>query len=92
MKIRVIDFFSGCGGTSAGLQAAGMEILAGIDSDTDAGKTFKLNFPKAEFINKDIAKLASPSLSHLIPKKRNFPLLFSACVCMQLWPGRGAPH
>ena len=83
MKIRVVDFFSGCGGTSAGLQAAGMEILAGIDFDADAGETFKLNFPKAIFINKDITKLYSPSLSHIIPKNRNFPLLFSACTPCQ---------
>ncbi len=83
MKIRVVDFFSGCGGTSAGLQAAGMEIVAGIDIDADAGETFKLNFPKADFINKDITKLFSPSLRHIIPKNRNFPLLFSACAPCQ---------
>ena len=83
MKIRVVDFFCGCGGTSAGLQAAGMKILAGIDFDVDAGDTFKLNFPQAEFINKDITELYSPGISHLIPKKRKFPLLFSACAPCQ---------
>ena len=30
-RIRVADFFCGCGGTSAGLQAAGMEIVFGLD-------------------------------------------------------------
>ena len=30
---NVIDFFCGCGGTSAGLRAAGMKIIAGIDYD-----------------------------------------------------------
>ena len=83
MKIHVIDFFCGCRGTSAGLEASGMEILAGIDFDADAGETFKLNFPKAVFINKDITKLYAPSLRHLIPKKRNYPLLFSVCAPCQ---------
>ena len=30
---RVFDFFSGCGGTSAGLKASGMEIAVGVDDD-----------------------------------------------------------
>ena len=82
-KIRVVDFFCSCGGTSAGLEASGMKILAGIDCDAEAGKTFKLNFPKAEFINKDITKLYAPALKHLIPKNRQFRLLFSACAPCQ---------
>lgn len=82
-KIRVVDFFSGCGGTSAGLKSAGMDIIAGIDFNSDAGETFKHNFPEAEFLNKDITKLFSPSLNHLIPRDRNFPLLFSACAPCQ---------
>ena len=82
-KIRVVDFFCGCGGTSKGLEQAGMSILAGIDCDSNAGATFKLNFPKAEFLNEDISKLYSSSLKHLLPVKRNFPLLFSACAPCQ---------
>ncbi len=82
-KIRVVDFFCGCGGTSKGLEQAGMIVLAGIDCDSNAGATFQLNFPKAKFLNEDISKLYSPSLKHLIPEKRNFPLLFSACAPCQ---------
>ena len=83
MAIKVVDFFSGCGGTSAGLQAAGMEILVGIDIDQDASETFRKNFPKADFIQKDIRKLYSSALSQLIPSDRKFPLLFSACAPCQ---------
>ena len=38
---NVIDFFCGCGGTSAGLRAAGMNIVAGIDYDEKAIKTYQ---------------------------------------------------
>ena len=55
--IKAVDFFCGCGGTSAGLRRAGIKILAGIDFDPDAGKTFKINFPEAKFFLEDIRNL-----------------------------------
>ena len=58
--LHVIDFFCGCGGTSAGLRAAGMKVLAGIDYDEKAIKTYQKNFPEAICIQKDI-KLISES-------------------------------
>jgi predicted RNA methylase len=38
-KPRVLDLFAGCGGLSLGLQRAGFEILAGLDSDPRAIST-----------------------------------------------------
>jgi DNA (cytosine-5)-methyltransferase 1 len=43
-KPRVIDLFAGCGGLSLGLQRAGFEILAGLDSDPHAARSHALNF------------------------------------------------
>lgn len=50
----VIDFFSGCGGTSAGLRDAGMRIAAAVDFDAAAAATYRANFPDAEFHETDI--------------------------------------
>jgi DNA (cytosine-5)-methyltransferase 1 len=41
---RVLDLFAGCGGLSLGLQRAGFEILAGLDSDPHAAASHALNF------------------------------------------------
>ena len=82
-KIRVVDFFCGCGGTSAGLRASGMTILAGIDCDSEAGKTFRMNFPRATYIDADIAKLRASALDDVVPYRRDFPILFSACAPCQ---------
>jgi DNA (cytosine-5)-methyltransferase 1 len=41
---RVLDLFAGCGGLSLGLQRAGFEILAGLDSDPHASASHALNF------------------------------------------------
>lgn len=83
MKIKVVDFFSGCGGSSAGFRESGMEILAGIDIDKDSERTFTYNFPKSHFICNDIRKIKATSLDPIIGKHRNYPLLFCACAPCQ---------
>jgi len=78
----VIDFFCSCGGTSAGLRDAGMEIIAGIDIDSVALKTFERNFPEASVINEDIRNLDPYDI-----QSRLFgldgPVVFSACAPCQ---------
>ena len=53
-SIRVYDFFSGCGGTSAGFRQAGIEHALAVDSCPDAIGTFRKNFPGASLINEPI--------------------------------------
>lgn len=77
----VIDFFSGCGGTSAGLRDAGMKIAAAVDFDSAASATYRANFPEAEFHEVDIRKLAHDAFDHLVPN--DAPLVFSACAPCQ---------
>ena len=81
--IDVADFFCGCGGTSAGLRNAGLNILVGIDNDFDSGTTFAKNFPEATFILQDIQLLQPYDLYCYFPKMRSRPLLFSACAPCQ---------
>lgn len=50
-----VDLFSGCGGLSAGLRAAGFRILAGLDIEPHAMDTFRLNFPEAYAAECDLA-------------------------------------
>lgn len=83
MNIKVFDFFSGCGGTSAGLQAAGMEIAFGLDIDPDAAATFRANFPKAVFLQTDLTRLRADRLRPLIGVQRRCPILFCCCAPCQ---------
>lgn len=84
-KIKVYDFFSGCGGTSAGLRDAGMEIKLGIDFDGYAQKTFRRNFPEADFICKDINDIKPEDLEPYIEKnpERKHKILFTGCAPCQ---------
>ena len=52
--IRVYDFFSGCGGTSAGFRQAGIRHALAIDSCPDAMRTFQKNFQSASVISESI--------------------------------------
>ena len=82
-SIQVVDFFSGCGGTSEGLRQAGMNIVAAIDQDLNAAATFESNFPEAHFIPRDIRQVQPADLKpHLGPRPEQ-PLLFSACAPCQ---------
>jgi DNA (cytosine-5)-methyltransferase 1 len=79
----VWDFFSGCGGTSAGFRQAGMTIALGVDNDREAGATFRRNFPKAIFLEKDIREVSAPCLDRLREAFGGAALVLAACAPCQ---------
>lgn len=81
--LRGVDFFCGCGGTSAGLRKAGISVLAGIDVDAEAGATFQRNFPEAKFLLQDIQSLTVEDLDQVLGLSAEEPLIFSACAPCQ---------
>ena len=81
--IRVFDFFSGCGGTSAGMAGAGMEIVLAIDNDKEASRTFQANFPATRVLVADIRRLPTRSLDSAVLSSDGHPILFSACAPCQ---------
>jgi DNA (cytosine-5)-methyltransferase 1 len=80
--MRVFDFFSGCGGTSSGFAAAGLNIAFALDIDKDATDTFRTNFPKATVLNKDIRKADTKILEPLLAD-RGDQILFCGCAPCQ---------
>ncbi len=83
LHVDVVDFFSGCGGTSAGLEQAGMRILLGIDKDEDAAATYCENFPEAAFVCRDIRQVFTWELERYLSRAREQPVLFTACAPCQ---------
>lgn len=83
--LKVIDFFSGCGGVSEGLRQAGMDIAIGLDFDKKAAETYQANFPEASFFNGDIRELDEKELAQELKKKNKNkgPLLLVACAPCQ---------
>ncbi len=81
--IEAVDFFCGCGGTSAGLRAAGIRILAGLDMDREAAATYRANFPEAAFIERDIKQVDPADVSAAVDRDPGSRLLLSACAPCQ---------
>jgi DNA (cytosine-5)-methyltransferase 1 len=55
-KPTFIDLFSGCGGLSAGFVDAGYDLVAGVDNDQAALKTFGKNFGAKKALLADLSK------------------------------------
>ena len=83
LKVKVFDFFSGCGGASRGFQEAGMDVVFALDQDEDAKQTFKQNFPSAIFHVGDIRNVNEDSVYELVDQERPHPILFCGCAPCQ---------
>jgi len=62
VKPKAIDLFAGPGGLSLGLKEAGFEVIAAVELDSDAGKTYRNNIGNHTEI-RDITKF-KPKLLH----------------------------
>jgi DNA (cytosine-5)-methyltransferase 1 len=59
---RAIDLFSGCGGLTLGLKQAGFDVLAAVELDATAIKTYKANHKNVTIKHIDIRKLSAAGL------------------------------
>jgi len=85
-KLKAIDFFSGAGGLTHGLKAAGIDVVAGIDNDGICKETFELNNEGAVFLEKDITKYQPSELERELKIKRNDnSMIFAGCAPCQFW-------
>lgn len=82
-KIKAIDFFCGCGGTSLGLQKAGIEVLRGIDFDPTCQEVYDVNIGPNKFLNSDITKLNPQDVFQDLKISKKDKILFSACAPCQ---------
>lgn len=85
-KIKVFDFFSGCGGTSEGLREAGMDIVLALDNNKEALKTFEKNIkPECGTISDDITFVETERIRTIVNKYRNCgnKILFCGCAPCQ---------
>ncbi|MFI5251706.1 MAG: DNA cytosine methyltransferase [Bacteroidota bacterium] len=79
-KYYAVDLFSGCGGLSQGLCEAGFKVLAAIEIDQNASFCYKLNHEKTKIINRDIRKVTSTEIKHIMGT-RSIDLLAACPPC-----------
>ena len=67
-----VDLFAGAGGTSQGLRDAGFTVVAAVESDKAAARTFAANHPDTDLLAQDIRRVSAPAFAKRlgIPPKR----------------------
>jgi len=84
--LKAVDFFCGAGGMSCGFSQSGIEILAGIDIESQFKETYLANHAKSKFINRDIIKYQPIELQNEIKiSKFDDKLIFIGCSPCQYW-------
>lgn len=61
MQLKALDLFCGGGGSSLGAEAAGVEIICGVDAWDIASKTYQSNFPRAAARNLILTEDTTPA-------------------------------
>lgn len=70
-KYKAIDFFCGGGGMTCGLRQAGIDVIAGVDFDKDAKKTYEYNNEGSKFVMADINVLPENYFEEQFDLKKN---------------------
>jgi DNA (cytosine-5)-methyltransferase 1 len=82
-RMRAIDFFCGAGGLSRGLLDAGIQVIAGFDSDGRCRETYERNNRGSRFYEQDVSKLDPLTLWKVLGARRTSDVLFAGCAPCQ---------
>ncbi len=61
-RYNAIDLFCGCGGLTEGLKKAGFNVIAGVEIDGYASKTYHLNHPEVVLIQDNIVNVTGSDI------------------------------
>lgn len=87
--LSAIDLFAGAGGASQGLIDAGFTVLAAIENDTAAAKTYAANHPLVKLYVADIRSIRADKVLEDIDLKRGNLTILKACPPCQTFSTLG---
>jgi DNA (cytosine-5)-methyltransferase 1 len=74
-----VDLFSGAGGTTQGLRDAGYEVVAAVENDPTAAKTFVANHGYTDLLDRKIQHVQAPALARQLAAAGVHVDLLTAC-------------
>lgn len=81
-KIVAIDLFCGAGGLTRGFLEAGIQVLAGIDVDSNAKKAYEIN-NRVPYIQEDISKITTKRIKDIFSQSKNSIKILAGCAPCQ---------
>jgi len=81
VSLKTIDLFCGCGAVSLGLKRKGFKIVAGVDNNPIACKTYRKNHPRVVLLEKDIKKVDPRKIRNKLLKGKDIDLLVVCSPC-----------
>lgn len=91
--MKAFDFFCGAGGLTRGLIDAGIEVIAGYDSDERCRATYEHNNPATTFVHEDIRSVSSADiLLRMQSLETGNNVLFAACAPCQPFSSHRKRH
>jgi len=85
--MRGLDIFCGCGGSSAGARAAGVELVGAVDMCPVATQTYRENFPEAHV---ETGRLEDISLAKMRQAVGRIDILLASPECTNHTPAKGS--
>ncbi len=87
--MKAYDFFCGAGGLTRGLLDAGIDVVAGFDSDEHCQVTYEHNNPGVRFVEADIREIKPKDLDLKSQSESYDEVLFAGCApCQPFSPQR----
>ena len=76
-----IDLFCGCGGVTAGLKAARFKVIAAVDNDPIACRTYRANHPSVRLFEEDIVHVDPWRIRESLLRHCTLDLLIVCAPC-----------
>jgi DNA (cytosine-5)-methyltransferase 1 len=78
-----VDLFAGCGGLTSGLRAAGFDVVAAIEKDSDAASTYAANHRDVLLYQQDIRRVSAAGLLRALdlPRRETLDLIAGCPPC-----------
>lgn len=77
--LTAVDLFAGAGGATEGLSRAGFRVLAAVENDADAVRTFEANHEDVRVLAEDIENVSPEELRQALGLARRDLTLLTAC-------------
>lgn len=88
--LTAVDVFAGAGGATAGLKAAGFRVVAAVELDAMACRTYRLNHPDTALIERDVRQVSGADLLRAAGLGKGETTLLQACPPCQTWSSLGS--